>query len=49
MSPTPVNNCYLVNLVLIVAITASAFGIALVSTDKLSDTYKMHFNWTETE
>ena len=49
MSPTPVNNCYLVNLVLIVAITASAFGIALVGTDELSDTYKMHFNWTKTE
>ena len=43
------NKCYLANLVVIVSLASSGFGIALVGTDELSDTYKLRFGWTETE
>lgn len=42
-----VNDCYLVTLVLVVSLTSAGFGIALVGTDELSNTYTMHMNWTE--
>ena len=44
-----VNNCYLAKLVLIVSLTSSGFGFALVTTNELSDTYKMHFKWSAQE
>ena len=36
-------------MVVIVSLASSGFGIALVGTDELSDTYALKFKWTETE
>ena len=49
MSQIPVNNCYLVNIVLLISLTTAGFGIALVQTDELSNTYKMRLKWTDSE
>ena len=40
---------YLAKLVLIVTLTASAFGMALVTTDELADAYAVHDKWTVSE
>ena len=45
-SPKP-SECFLVKLVLIVSLTSSAFGIALVTTDALGDTYMAKLGWKE--
>ena len=44
-----VNELYLVAIVGIVTLTATGFGIALVTVGELADTYKIRLGWTDNE